>query len=79
AGTDAPDRQSNTPNIVLYDYQTSRSGTCAAGYLAGFQGYLHVDVYLEDDYLRNTLNITYSSYFLIISMVFLFWLNLKPG
>ncbi|MDE9483988.1 IS66 family transposase, partial [Xenorhabdus bovienii] len=45
AGTDAPDRQSNTPNIVLYDYQTSRSGTCAAGYLAGFQGYLHVDGY----------------------------------
>ncbi len=44
-GTDAPEPLTITPNIVLYDYQASRSGTCAADYLAGFQGYLQVEGY----------------------------------
>ncbi|MBD2782768.1 IS66 family transposase, partial [Xenorhabdus szentirmaii] len=42
-------RQSDTPNIVLYDYQASRSGACTAGYLAGFRGYLQVDGYQGDE------------------------------
>ncbi|CBJ80685.1 putative transposase [Xenorhabdus bovienii SS-2004] len=44
-GTDTPEPAALTPNIVLYDHQASRSGTCAADYLAGFQGYLQVDGY----------------------------------
>jgi len=31
--------------IVLYDYQPSRGGKNAAGYLKGFHGYLHTDGY----------------------------------
>ncbi len=43
-GSDSPSH--NGPlNIVLYDYQASRSGQCARDYLAGFKGYLQVDGY----------------------------------
>lgn len=31
------------PNIVLYDYQDSRREQCAADFLDGYSGYLHVD------------------------------------
>lgn len=47
-GTDSPNKNnpSNSPNIVLYDYQQgSRAGACAANYLHNFTGYLHVDGY----------------------------------
>lgn len=33
------------PPIVLFDYQTGRSGKHAANFLKGFKGYLHVDGY----------------------------------
>ena len=33
------------PSIVLYDYQPSRGGKNAAGYLEGFHGFLHTDAY----------------------------------
>ena len=33
------------PNIVLYDYQNSRSGRCAKDYLKNFNGHLQVDGY----------------------------------
>ena len=35
----------DSPPIVLYDYQTGRSGKHAASFLEGFKGYLHVDGY----------------------------------
>jgi hypothetical protein len=45
-GSDSPDDGDNpTPNLVLYDYQASRSGQCARDYLAGYSGYLQVDGY----------------------------------
>jgi transposase len=43
-GSDSP-TTSPIPNIVLYDYQAGRAGQCAADYLQGFSGYLHVDGY----------------------------------
>jgi len=45
-GTDSPSGvQDSLANIVLYDYQASRSGSCPARYLAGYRGYLQVDGY----------------------------------
>jgi transposase len=45
-GTDSPNsRPGAPPNIVLYDYQPSRSGQCATDYLDGYSGYLQVDGY----------------------------------
>lgn len=35
----------STPNIVLYDYQSSRAGQHAVNYLQGYLGYLSVDGY----------------------------------
>jgi len=45
-GSDSPlsDKES-LPNIVLYDYQASRSGHCVKAYLDGYRGYLQVDGY----------------------------------
>ena len=43
-GTDSPN-QHTIPNIVLYDYQSSRSGSCVREYLADYTGYLQVDGY----------------------------------
>ena len=37
--------QDDPKPVVLYDYQPSRSGSCAVQYLAGFSGYLHTDGY----------------------------------
>ena len=45
-GTDSPnDGPDSLANIVLYDYQASRSGSCPVRYLDGFGGYLQVDGY----------------------------------
>jgi len=45
-GSDSPDPDKNKPpNIVLYDYQASRSGQCARDYLDSYRGYLQVDGY----------------------------------
>ena len=50
-GTDSPNdnlpdaETAAIPNIVLYDYQASRSGQCAADFLDGYSGYLQVDGY----------------------------------
>ena len=45
-GTDSPSNEPGAvPNIVLYDYQSSRSGQCARDYLGDYRGYLQVDGY----------------------------------
>lgn len=44
-GRDVRNAQDTTPHLVLYDYQDSRSGRCAAEFLAGYTGYLQVDGY----------------------------------
>ncbi|RKZ58517.1 MAG: IS66 family transposase [Gammaproteobacteria bacterium] len=47
-GCDSPstDSDKNKPtNLVLYDYQPSRSGQCARDYLNDYSGYLQVDGY----------------------------------
>jgi transposase len=62
-GTDSPpdqDEQADVPdkpppNIVLYDYQTSRSGQCVRDYLQGYSGYLQVDGYVGYDRTGATL------------------------
>lgn len=43
-GTDSPN-DNGQPNIVLYDYQSSRAGWCPVDYLQGYSGYLQVDGY----------------------------------
>jgi len=43
-GTDSPN-ESRLPNIILYDYQNSRAGSCPVNYLGYFNGYLLVDGY----------------------------------
>ncbi len=43
-GTDSP-CDNDIKNIVLYDYQISRAGSCAVNYLKGFNGYLQADGY----------------------------------
>ncbi len=43
-GSDSP-QENGIPNIVLFDYQASRSGGCAINYLQDFNGYLQVDGY----------------------------------
>lgn len=46
SGADSPgDNQNTIKNIVLYDYQASRAGSCAVDYLKGFEGYLQADGY----------------------------------
>ena len=44
-GTDSPNPNNDIPNIVLYDYQNSRAGSCVVDYLDGHSGYLQVDGY----------------------------------
>lgn len=44
-GADSPNGSNPLPNIVLYDFQRSRAGQCAMGFLDGYQGYLQVDGY----------------------------------
>jgi len=48
SGADSPEGalpNTDIPNIVLYDYQSSRAGQCAVDYLQGYNGYLQVDGY----------------------------------
>lgn len=42
-GKDGSDKQSQIPNIVLYDFQPTRSAQCTIEFLRGFDGYLNVD------------------------------------
>lgn len=44
SGTDSPS-DNDIKNIVLYDYQASRAGSCAVNYLDGFNGTLQADGY----------------------------------
>ncbi len=55
-GSDSPrPNQEDLPNIVLYDYQPSRSGQCARDYLDGYCGYLQVDGYAAYEQSEATL------------------------
>lgn len=45
SGADSPVPESSLPNIVLYDYQRSRSGQCPVTFLDGYNQYLQVDGY----------------------------------
>lgn len=53
-GSDSP-TDNGPPNIVLYDYQTSKSGRCVRAYLDGFEGYLQVDGYAAYEQTDATL------------------------
>jgi len=56
-GSDSPAtrKSQGPPNIVLYDYQASRSGQCVKGYLDGYRGYLQVDGYAAYEQTEATL------------------------
>lgn len=54
SGTDGPG-DSASHNIVLYDYQPTRAGRCAADYLSGYTGYLQVDGYAGYEQTEATL------------------------
>ncbi|AWX99279.1 transposase [Marinomonas primoryensis] len=54
-GKDGPDKQSPIPNIVLYDFQPTRSAQCAIDFLQGFDGYLNVDGYQAYESTNATL------------------------
>ena len=41
------------PPVILYDYQPSRNGDCAADFLKDFQGYIHSDGYSGYNKLTN--------------------------
>lgn len=54
-GTDSLNENSPIPNIVLYDYQRSRSGSCAVDFLNGYESYLQVDGYIGYEQTQATL------------------------
>lgn len=54
-GKDELDKQSPTPNIVLYGFQPTRSAQCAVEFLRGFDGYLNVDGYQAYESTKATL------------------------
>jgi len=56
-GTDSPvpEAVNAPPNIVLYDYQASRSGNCAKHWLDGYDQYLQVDGYVGYEQTRAML------------------------
>jgi transposase len=54
-GKDAPSKHNLIPNIVLYDYQPTRSGQCAIDFLQGYDGYLNVDGYQAYESTQATL------------------------
>jgi transposase len=54
SGFDSPGDH-DTRNIVLYDYQASRAGSCAVKYLQGFNGYLQADGYAGYEQVDATL------------------------
>ena len=39
------DKLMGNSNVVLFDYQNSRAGSCPIDFLEGFSGYMHVDGY----------------------------------
>lgn len=39
------DKPMGNSNVVLFDYQNSRAGSCPKDFLEGFNGYMHVDGY----------------------------------
>jgi len=55
SGADSPKPDSPIPNIVLYDYHTSRAAACVMDYLDGYQGYLHVDGYQAYEKIQASL------------------------
>lgn len=55
-GADSPSSKENAPpNIVLFDYQQSRSAQCAIDFLDGYRGYLQVDGYKAYEKTQATL------------------------
>ncbi len=54
-GKEAPGKHNLIANIVLYDYQPTRSGQCAVDFLQGFKGYLNVDGYQAYESTQATL------------------------
>lgn len=54
-GTDSPGSRSDIKNIVLYDYQPSRSSQCVVNYLDGYDGYLQADGYAAYEKTHTTL------------------------
>ncbi|MBE0379540.1 transposase [Pseudoalteromonas prydzensis ACAM 620] len=55
SGADSPKPDNPIPNIVLYDYHTSRAAACVMNYLNGYRGYLHVDGYQVYEKTQATL------------------------
>ncbi|TPE43442.1 IS66 family transposase [Maribrevibacterium harenarium] len=58
SGTDSPSTGthiSTIPNIVLYDFRQTRSGSCPKDYLGEYSGYLHVDGYAAYNQTSATL------------------------
>ena len=49
------DKPSKGTNIVLFDYHNSRAGQCAANFLDGYEGYMHVDGYKAYEQTNATL------------------------
>jgi transposase len=55
-GADSPESNNrDMPNIVLYDFNDSRSSSCAINFLQGYKGYLQVDGYQAYDSTAATL------------------------
>jgi len=49
------EKQTDIKNIVLYDYQNSRAGSCVVNYLKDFNGYLQADGYSAYEQVDATL------------------------
>lgn len=54
-GTDSPHPANPIHNIVLYDFQPSRSAQCVQNYLGDYAGYLQVDGYAAYEHTAATL------------------------
>lgn len=54
-GTDSPYPTNPIHNIVLYDFQPSRSAQCVQNYLSDYAGYLQVDGYAAYEHTGATL------------------------
>jgi len=54
-GTDSPLATNPIHNIVLYDFQSSRSASCVQNYLGDYAGYLQVDGYAAYEHTAATL------------------------
>jgi len=49
------DKPMGNTNVVVFDYQNSRAGSCAVKFLEGFNGYMHVDGYVAYEQTDATL------------------------